>query len=271
MSLKWVVASNFKPFFAWNDRGELRSFYFWEMDDKNHTCQILIVEDEPSIAEGLVDVCEFKGYKTRLCRTGEEGLQAALEGKFDLVLLDLMLPGMDGFTVCDRIREVDRQTPIIILTAKTSEQDIIEGLRLGADDYVSKPFSIGQLFARVEAVLRRTMRSTERKQELRLGKLTIYFREFLGRNGNEEIPFTRKEIEVLEYLWKNSQGPVSRQELLAEVWGYDNASSVDTRTVDIHITKLRKKVEVSPSAPRHLITLRGEGYQLLFDAEAQEV
>lgn len=239
------------------------------MDTTQKPCQLLIVEDEPSIAEGLVDICEFKGYKTRLCRTGEEGLQAALSGTYDLVLLDLMLPGMDGFTVCDRIRDQDRQTPIIILTAKTSEQDIIEGLRLGADDYISKPFSVGQLLARIEAVLRRTQRASERKQELHIGKTVIYFREYMGKTGNEEIPFTRKEIELLEYLWKHAHRPVSRQELLKEVWGYDNADSVDTRTVDIHITKIRKKIEPSPTAPRHLVTLRGEGYQLMFDPDAQ--
>lgn len=239
------------------------------MENSNSPCHLLIVEDEPSIAEGLVDICEFKGYKTRLCKTGEEGLHAALNNSFDLVLLDLMLPGMDGFSVCDKIREHDRQIPIIILTAKTSEQDIIEGLRMGADDYISKPFSVGQLLARIEAVLRRSQRSADRKQELKLGKTTIYFREYLARVGTEEIPFTRKEIELLEYMWKHAHRPVSRQELLKEVWGYDNADSVDTRTVDIHITKIRKKIEPSPTAPRYLVTLRGEGYQLMFDPDAQ--
>jgi DNA-binding response OmpR family regulator len=230
--------------------------------------RLLIVEDEPSIGEALVEVCAYKGYASKLCRTGEEGLNEALIGGYDLVLLDLMLPGMDGFTVCNRIRERNAELPIIILTAKTSEQDIIDGLRFGADDYVSKLSASGQapigpLFARIEAVLRRSKRRQESDQQMVVGKWTIHFKDRTGRNGESEQPFTVKEIELLEYLWKHSHRPVSRQELLKEVWDYENADAVDTRTVDIHITKIRKKIEPNPAAPRHLVTLRGEGYQLL--------
>lgn len=230
------------------------------MSVKKH--QVLIVEDEPAIAEGLVDLCVFKGYEALHCADGVSGLEAALSGRFDLVILDIMLPKMNGFTVCNKVREQNRELPIIILSAKTSETDIVEGLKLGADDYINKPFSVAQLFARMEAVLRRSKKGIDTENYLTLGDIVIHFREYLGRRGEEEIPFTRKEMEILEYLNKHHDEAVSRQDLLREVWGYDNAESVDTRTVDIHITKLRKKIEHNPSAPRYLITLRGEGYQL---------
>lgn len=229
--------------------------------------RILIVEDEMAIAAGLVDLCEFKGYAATHVQDGVSGLREALEGKYDLVILDLMLPGIDGFTVCNSIRENDRELPIIILSAKTSETDIIEGLKLGADDYISKPFSVGPLFARIEAVLRRT-RKTFLDDRLQIGTLRVDFRNFSGERNGETVEFTRKETEILQYLWSCRDRPVPRNELLREVWGYDNAENVDTRTVDIHITKLRKKVEEDPSRPRVLLTLRGEGYQLRTNGNA---
>ncbi len=227
--------------------------------------KILIVEDEPSIAEGLVDLCQFKGYEAVHTDNGEEGYQQALSGHFDLIILDIMLPGMDGFTVCNKVRDVNREIPIIILSAKNSDEDIVQGLRLGADDYINKPFSVGQLFARIEAVLRRSVKINKPEDTLQIGDMRIVFREFTGKRGEEDIPFTRKEVEILEFLNKHLNQAVSRQELLKEVWGYDNADSIDTRTVDIHITKLRKKIEPDPSSPRYLLTVRGEGYQLLLN------
>ena len=236
------------------------------MSEKNEksprSVRILIIEDEISIAEGLVDLCEFKGFQADHVQDGQSGLDKALSGGYDLVILDLMLPVMDGFTVCNRVREKDRELPIIILSAKTSEQDIIEGLALGADDYISKPFSVETLFARIQAVLRRSRKAVDFSEILTIGHLRVRFRDFTGSRGNEELQFTRKEIEILEYLWKNRDRAIPRHELLHEVWGYENAESVDTRTVDIHITKLRKKIEEDPSRPRILLTLRGEGYQL---------
>jgi two-component system response regulator RegX3 len=224
--------------------------------------RILIIEDEMAIAEGLVDLCVFKGYEAHHCSDGADGLKEALSSKYDLVILDLMLPGLDGFSVCNGIREKDRELPVIILSAKTSESDIIEGLKLGADDYVPKPFSVGQLFARIEAVLRRSRKMMENDDNLQLGPLRINFRDFSGYINDEIVPFTRKEMEILYYITSNADRPVSRNELLREVWGYGNADSIDTRTVDIHITKLRKKIEDDPAHPRYLVTLRGEGYQL---------
>jgi DNA-binding response OmpR family regulator len=225
--------------------------------------KILIVEDEPSIAEGLVDLCQFKGYEAVHTDNGEDGYQQAITGNFDLIILDIMLPGMDGFTVCDKVREQDREIPIIILSAKNSDEDIVQGLRLGADDYINKPFSVSQLFARIEAVLRRSVKLSKPEDVLKIGDTVITFREFNGKRGDEEIPFTRKEIEILEFLSRRPNQAVSRGDLLKEVWGYDNADSIDTRTVDIHITKLRKKIEPDPSSPRFLLTVRGEGYQLI--------
>jgi two-component system response regulator RegX3 len=178
-----------------------------------------------------------------------------------------MLPGLDGFTVCDKIREQDKSLPIIILSAKNSDDDIINGLKYGADDYVAKPFSVPMLLARISAVLRRSRQSLEGDDKLVAGNLRVNFREYAGTRGTEELQFTRKEIEILEYLWKNRERAVSRAELLREVWGYENAESVDTRTVDIHITKLRKKIEDDTSHPQLLVTFRGEGYQFRVPSE----
>lgn len=237
------------------------------MTELNSTpVKVLIIEDEMAIAEGLVDLCEFKGFSAHHVQDGISGLQQALSGQYDLVVLDLMLPGMDGFTVCNKIREKDRELPIIILSAKTADSDIIEGLKLGADDYIPKPFSVGTLFARIEAVLRRSRLAIENDDRLSIGHLRVNFRDYTGVRGTEELVFTRKEIEILEYLWNNRDRAVPRSELLNKVWGYENAESVDTRTVDIHITKLRKKIEEDPSRPRLLVTLRGEGYQLCADS-----
>ncbi|MGL1902695.1 MAG: response regulator transcription factor [Fibrobacterales bacterium] len=223
---------------------------------------ILIIEDEAQIAEGLVDLFQFKGYEADVAQDGESGLTMALTGKYDLIILDLMLPKMDGFTVCNKIREQTRELPIIILSAKASEEDIVNGLTLGADDYINKPFSVGPLFARVEAVLRRSRKILEKDNFLVLDTMTIDFKMLQGDNDNEKIYFTRKEIEILKHLNINKNNVVSRTDLLREVWGYDDPSTIDTRTVDIHITKLRKKIERDPASPKFLLTLRGKGYQL---------
>ena len=224
--------------------------------------RLLIVEDEEAILQGLADVLVFNGYDVETAKDGESGLEKALQGGFHLVLLDIMLPGLDGFTVCNRVREVDRHLPIIMLTAKTSEDDIINGLKLGADDYVPKPFSIRQLLARIEAVLRRSGKLHKDMNALRLGDLVIDPDSLRGTRQETEILFTRRELEILFYLSAQSPRPVSRQELLQEVWGYTNVAFIETRTVDIHIAKLRRKIEKEPAQPSLLVTVRGEGYQL---------
>ena len=237
------------------------------MSQNSSSTSILIIEDEIAIAEGLIDLCELNGYNVKHCADGESGLSEALTGKYGLILLDLMLPGIDGFTVCDKIRETDRSIPIIILSAKNSDDDIINGLKFGADDYIPKPFSVPMLLARIEAVLRRSRQSAENEGKLIAGNLKVDFREYRGTRGTKELAFTRKEIEILEFLWSRRDTAVPRAELLRKVWGYENAESVDTRTVDIHITKLRKKIEDDPSHPKLLVTFRGEGYQLCSNPE----
>ncbi|MEN8175711.1 MAG: response regulator transcription factor, partial [Pseudomonadota bacterium] len=219
--------------------------------------RILIVEDEAAIREGLVDVFVYHGYAVDTAAEGPGGLRKALTGRFHLVLLDIMLPGMDGFEICNRIREQDPEQPIIMLTAKTSDEDIIQGLRLGADDYVAKPFSVAQLVLRVQAVLRRARPGHDR-QHLRLGEDTeIDLLNLSGRRGNTALVFTRREVELLRYLQANHERPVPRDELLHKVWGYARNLDIETRTVDIHIAKLRRKIEFDPAAPRHLVTVRG--------------
>ena len=228
--------------------------------------QILVVEDEEAIRTGLIDVLVFHGYKVDSSATGPEGLGKALTGKFDLILLDIMLPGMDGYEICDRIRAVDRQQPIIMLTAKTSDEEIIQGLTLGADDYVPKPFSIQQLLLRIEAVLRRSQAGIEQARTICLRNVEIDTENLSGKIGTEDLSFTRREIELLSYLAQHTDRPISREELLTKVWGYARNLDIETRTVDIHIAKIRRKIETDPKQPENLITVRGAGYRLVMDS-----
>lgn len=226
--------------------------------------QILIVEDEEAIRAGLIDVLIYHGYEADQAADGKTGLTKALTGKYDLVLLDVMLPGLDGFEICHRIREVDREQAIIMLTAKTSDDDIIQGLKLGADDYVAKPFSVAQLVLRIQAVLRRTRSGMEEVSHFQLGdEVEIDTLNLSGRCGDTSVTFTRREMDVLQYLNSNHERPVPREELLSKVWGYARDLDLETRTVDIHIAKLRRKIEPDPSNPSYLITVRGAGYRLL--------
>jgi two-component system response regulator RegX3 len=225
--------------------------------------RILIVEDEEAIRTGLADVLVYHGYEVDEAATGPEGLKKALTGKFDLILLDIMLPGMDGFAICNAIRESDRRQPVIMLTARTSDEDIIDGLKLGADDYVGKPFSIQQLLLRIEAVLRRSGVGEARLRTLELGALSIDTENLSGTRGEQTLTFTRREIDILSYLAANSSRPVPREELLLKIWGYARNLDIETRTVDIHIAKLRRKIEPDPKAPVSLLTVRGAGYRLI--------
>jgi len=224
--------------------------------------RILVVEDEPAIRDGLLDVLVFHGYDVASADDGRQGLELALTGRFDLLLLDIMLPGIDGYEICDRVREKDREQPIVMLTAKTRDEEIIEGLKLGADDYVGKPFSIQQLLLRIEAVLRRSRKLQAADQLLTLDGVTIDLRNLTATSGGDEVRFTRREIEVIRYLAGNSERPVSREELLEKVWGYARELAIETRTVDIHIAKIRRKIEADPSEPVNLVTVRGAGYRL---------
>ncbi len=226
--------------------------------------RILIVEDEAAIRTGLVDVFIYHGYETDWADEGPQGLEKALSGSFDLILLDVMLPGMNGFDICNHIRAQDPSQPVIMLTAKGSDEDIIQGLTLGADDYVTKPFSVAQLVLRVQAVLRRTHIGVEQHKHIQLGgKVEIDIANLCGQRGEETFRFTRREMEILEYLNANKERPVSREELLNKVWGYAKELDIETRTVDIHIAKLRRKLEPDPAHPEFLLTVRGAGYRLM--------
>jgi two-component system response regulator RegX3 len=229
--------------------------------------RILVVEDETAIREGLADVLVYHGYSVDAVADGREGLKKALSGQYDLLLLDVMLPGRDGFAICDEVRKVDREQPIILLTAKTGDEDIVNGLALGADDYIGKPFSIAELVLRVKAVLRRSRSGLALAAEIRLaGDIAIDTRNLSGTRAGEPLQFTRREIDILQYLQQNSDRPVSREELLTRVWGYDRTADIETRTVDIHVAKLRRKIEPDSKEPRNLITVRGAGYRLLVGA-----
>jgi len=226
--------------------------------------RILIVEDEVAIREGLIDVFIYHGYDVDFSGDGAEGLTKAQTGQFDLLLLDVMLPSLNGFEICDQIRQQDPEQAIIMLTAKSSDEDIIEGLSLGADDYVAKPFSVAQLVLRVQSVLRRSHKVANQNQQIQLaGDLVIDCQNFSGNKGSESLSFTSREIDILQYLQANSERPVSRDELLNKVWGYAKDADLETRTVDIHIAKLRRKIESDPSQPNYLTTVRGAGYRLL--------
>ena len=225
--------------------------------------RLLIIEDEQAILQGLLDVFIFHGYRVDSAMDGKAGLEKALNGGYDLILLDLMLPFIDGFTVCNRIREKDVQVPIIMLTAKSTEQDIITGLTLGADDYIGKPFSVRELVLRVGSVLKRTLKQSEQPAVIAVGTLRIDTANLQQLDSAQPLQFTRREIDILHYLQQHGERPVAREELLDKVWGYRQAESIETRTVDIHIAKLRRKIEADPKQPKYLLTIRGEGYRLL--------
>ncbi len=236
------------------------------MSDK---LRILVVEDEPAIRTGLVDVLVFHGYEVDTAETGTDGLNKALAGGYDLLLLDVMLPGVDGFEICNQVRASDKDQAIIMLTAKSSDEDIIQGLTLGADDYVAKPFSIAQLVLRIQAVLRRSASNEEEDPVISLGDVQIDCLNLSGTRDGEASQFTRREMDILQCLAKNHHRPVPRDELLSEVWGYARDLDLETRTVDIHIAKLRRKIESQPGQPVHLVTVRGAGYRLKVKQDAQ--
>jgi two-component system response regulator RegX3 len=222
--------------------------------------RILVVEDEAAIRRGLVDVFAHHGFEPTGAATGEEGLRAGLSGDHDLIVLDLMLPGLSGFDVCERVRSQHPRVPILMLTARGAEEDVLRGFRAGADDYVTKPFSLAQLLARVNALLRRADGAAETLAPFRVGALTVEPARLVASGGDETIELTRREVELLALLAEERGRIVSRRTLLRLVWRFERADRLETRTVDMHVAKLRKKL----GAARDLIeTVRGEGYRLL--------
>lgn len=224
---------------------------------------ILVVEDDPAILKGLCDVLVFNGYRAQGVDDGIDGCEAALSGKYDLVLLDVMLPRMDGFAICRKIRSQRPTQPVIILTAKGSEDDVVTGFNAGADDYVSKPFSLRELIVRVEAVLRRSGKPLGDEQ-LRLGPILFDGLNLRATCRDRTEALTRREMDILIYLFRNKERIVSKGELLTEVWHYKDPE-VETRTVDIHMLKLKKKITSLEDGRTWIETVRGEGYRLESD------
>lgn len=229
--------------------------------------KILIVDDEPSIQDLLVFNLEKEGYKTITASDGEEGVSLALSQNPDLILLDVMLPKADGLTVCKRIRQTLSKTPIIMLSAKGEEIDKILGLEIGADDYMTKPFSVRELIARVKANLRKVEQNDElsasgvRNNKIVVGDLKLDFDKFeVEVRGQKVTDLTRREFEVLRYLAQKPGQVVTREDLLEKVWGYEYYG--DIRTVDVTIRRIREKIEKNTANPKILITKRGVGYYI---------
>jgi len=227
--------------------------------------QVLIVEDDASLVLGLTAALEAEGHVVRVARDGPEGLRLALEERPDLILLDLMLPGMSGFEVCKRIRDHQVRCPVIMLTSRTEENDRVFGLELGADDYVTKPFSLRELLARVRAHLRRAegglAEAKEQLKQFRFGEVEVDFDRLEVHRAGRRQPLTHREFRLLEYLIHHPGEVLSRERLLKEAWGH--AENQTTRTVDNHVLRLRKHIEPDPERPRYIRTARGAGY--LFD------
>jgi two-component system, OmpR family, alkaline phosphatase synthesis response regulator PhoP len=223
--------------------------------------RILVVEDDVSLARVLCDNLVYEGFDVALAADGNRALKEHRVFNPDLVLLDLTLPGLDGFEVCRKLNREQSRTGIIILTARTQKEDKLQGLRLGADDYITKPFALDELLARIEAVMRRLQPADD---GLSLGSLHIDFNHYTAERNNEKVAFSQREIEVLRYMSARAGKVVTRDELLRNVWGYQNIPL--TRSVDNLIARLRWKIEPDPDNPRYIHTVYGDGYRLTLDA-----
>jgi two-component system response regulator RegX3 len=224
---------------------------------------ILVVEDEAAIRRGLCDALAFRGFAPESAERGDDGLRSALQGSHALIILDLMLPGLSGFDVCRELRAAGSATPVLMLTARGSEEDVLRGFACGADDYVTKPFSVAQLLARVEAILRRVGgASAEAPPEpFGFGPWQIDPAAFRARGkGGQELELTRRELDLLRLFAREEGRIVARRLLLREIWGYTDPDRVETRTVDMHVAKLRRKLD-PVDGPSLLETVRGEGYR----------
>jgi DNA-binding response OmpR family regulator len=219
---------------------------------------ILVIEDEKAIRTGICDVLAFKGYEPVGVERGDDGLEEALTGRFALCMVDVMLPGLDGFSICERVREALPRQALLLLTARGSEEDVLRGFSVGADDYVTKPFSVAQLMARVEALLRRAEVASPERFDA--GDLEVDTARLLASRGEESVPISGRDAEVLAHLAREPGRVISRTELLRDVWGYARAEALETRCVDMHIAKLRRKLEPLGDGP--IETVRGAGYRL---------
>lgn len=223
--------------------------------------RILILEDDLAILRGLVDNLQFESHEVLTATDGPAGYRLAHEKAPDLIVLDLMLPGMSGYEICRKLREDKVSTPILILTARGEEADRVLGLDLGADDYMAKPFSVRELLARVRALLRRRSATSRLPEELSFEDVHVDFRRYEARKGRKNLEMTRKEFGVLRLLASRPGEVLTRDDLLTEVWGYENTPT--TRTVDNHLSLIRTKLEVNPAHPRHFLTVHGVGYKFV--------
>jgi two-component system alkaline phosphatase synthesis response regulator PhoP len=222
--------------------------------------RILIVDDEPEMVRGIQDNLRFEGYETLTAGDGEHALALASSEALDLIVLDLMLPGQSGWEVCRTLRQRGLDVPIIMLTARAEEADQVRGLELGADDYVTKPFSLRELLARIRAVLRRP--GPRRKAETYAwGDARLDPRSRRAWKAGREVGLTRKEFDLLHYLVEHPGETLTRERLLNEVWGYERFPT--TRTVDTHVLRLRQKFETDPEHPAHILTVHGQGYRFV--------
>lgn len=221
---------------------------------------ILVIEDEPAMQLGLKDNLELESYTVEVAGDGETGLAKIKGGNFDLILLDVMLPKLSGFDVCKAARAAGISTPIILLTARGEEIDKVLGLELGADDYMTKPFSVRELLARVKAHLRRS-KSDRITSGLQIGRLQLDLQAFRAEENGIEVKLSHKEFEILNFLYAHKNQVVSRHALLEKVWGYEEQPT--TRTVDNFMVRLRQKVEVNPNQPKIILTVHGTGYKLI--------
>lgn len=225
--------------------------------------KIIIVEDEPSLVFTLQDTLESEGYNVFIAENGSDAVETVKRENPDLMILDLMLPGMSGFDVCRTVRDQNYTFPIIMLTARDQEIDKVTGLNIGADDYITKPFGVKELLARIKARLRRSETYSNMKpiKEVNLDPIHIDLKNAVAKHPDKgELELTTREVELIRYLFAHSNEPVSRDDLLENVWRYE--FSTNTRTVDVHISKLRSKIEVQPDDPKYLVTLHGVGYML---------
>lgn len=225
--------------------------------------RILIIEDDPAIREGLTDAFDMEGYETHQAWQGKDALDSALKIDCDIILLDLVLPGIDGLDILREVRAVRPALPVIVMTARGEETDRVAGLKGGADDYVVKPFSLPELIARVEAVLRR---SAERPSDVRAipipdGEIDLDRREVRFEDGLR-TELSDREVELLRYLASNAGRAIAREEILSRVWRINPNAIVETRTIDMHVARLREKIHDPPGSPRVILTVRGKGYML---------
>jgi len=222
--------------------------------------RILVIEDEPDIARGLRDALEFEQFDVTTCGRGREGIKLLREHGTDLVILDLMLPDLNGFAVCEEIRATHPVAPIIMLTARSQETDKIRGLAAGADDYVTKPFSVGELVARIGAIFRRLHRTTT-DETIQIGEVVVYPRRHELVRNRKTVALSFYEVEIIRLLSERAGEPVTREEILEKIWGVTGYGG--SRTVDNFVVKLRKKIENDASSPKHILTIYGTGYKLL--------